>query len=497
MSGHGKRRKPLQNAVCVVRLEGPLQEAGLRQALRKLMTRHEILRTVFLRQPGMKIPFQVIRENLEPAWRTVDLSDVEPRQQAAQIDEIFHAEQTYSFDLESGPVLRATLAQIASQRQALVLSLPALCSDFQSLQNLVHEICLLYAGDEAKLNPEPLRYVQFAQWQSDLLESDDEAAQKSKAYWAKQIDMGTPALALPGELPAPALTSFQPETVLLSVPAAQCDTIDAAAGKYGASASSLLLSAWQALLSRISGQAIFAVGVFFDGREYEELQDALGIIGKNLPVPGRFDGNFRFSEVMQSVSGVMRQATESQEHFVAGEAELAAGFEYHELGAAQTSNDVRFRLERALVNLERYQLKLVVVQGEERGLSLEFHYDASRFERASVERIAGYFQTLLAAAVQAPETPVSRLPLLSQRERRQLLVDWNQTAADYPQDRCLHELFEAQAARTPERSALASTASNSAIASGTSKPINWPTICAPSAWVPIRWSACVWIVRLR
>ncbi len=89
-------------------------------------------------------------------------------------------------------------------------------------------------------------------------------------------------------------------------------------------------------------------------------------------------------------------------------------------------------------------------------MTLELHYDAARFEQAAVERIAAYFQTLLAAAVAAPETAVSRLPLLPESERRQLLVEWNQTAAAYPQDCCLHQLFETQAARTPDRLALVS-----------------------------------------
>ena len=87
-------------------------------------------------------------------------------------------------------------------------------------------------------------------------------------------------------------------------------------------------------------------------------------------------------------------------------------------------------------------------------LTLEFHYDASRFERSAVERSAGYYQNLLSAALANPATPVSRLPLLSESEREQLMVEWNQTAAVYPADKCLHELFEQQAARTPERVAV-------------------------------------------
>jgi amino acid adenylation domain-containing protein len=114
---------------------------------------------------------------------------------------------------------------------------------------------------------------------------------------------------------------------------------------------------------------------------------------------------------------------------------------------------VTWRVVRQQVVNERFKLRLSAVRSED-GLVLEFHYDASRLTRAAVERIAGYFETLLAAAVAAAETPVSRLPLLNRAERERIVVEWNQTAAEYPRNRCFHELFEAQAARTPDRPAV-------------------------------------------
>src|SRR5205085_1831025 len=128
-------------------------------------------------------------------------------------------------------------------------------------------------------------------------------------------------------------------------------------------------------------------------------------------------------------------------------------FAYQDLGSKQVFDGVGFTLERVHVVSERYKLRLVAVQrGSE--LELEFHYDAARFERSAVERIAGYYINVLSAALANPATTVSRLPLLSEAERQQLLVEWNQTAAGYPKTQCLHELFEQQAAKTPERLAV-------------------------------------------
>ena len=128
-------------------------------------------------------------------------------------------------------------------------------------------------------------------------------------------------------------------------------------------------------------------------------------------------------------------------------------FAEYNLGGKQVFGGVGFWLERPQVVGERFKLRLVVGRRESE-VELEFQYDASRLDRASVARIAGYYQILLRAALAHPETPISRLPLLSGRERQQLLVEWNQTAAAYPEKQCLHELFEQQAARTPERLAV-------------------------------------------
>src|SRR5262249_11691224 len=130
-------------------------------------------------------------------------------------------------------------------------------------------------------------------------------------------------------------------------------------------------------------------------------------------------------------------------------------FSYQDLGGRQQFDGLGLALERIHVVGEPYKLRLVAVQrGTE--VEVEFHVDASRLERSAVERIAGYYTNLLSAAVGNPSTAVSRMPLLCESERKQLLVDRNQNAAEYPKTQCLHQLFELQAAKTPARMAVRS-----------------------------------------
>jgi amino acid adenylation domain-containing protein len=196
--------------------------------------------------------------------------------------------------------------------------------------------------------------------------------------------------------------------------------------------------------------------VYADSREYEELESAIGCFARILPVPARVENTFRFSDILRQTRDAIRDAVAMQEYFapdaIGTDGELIS-FAYHDLGGKQEQGGVGFKLERVVVVSERFKLRLSVVRRES-GLELEFHYDAARLERAAVERMAGYYQNLLAAALANPETPLTRLPLLSENERRQLLVEWNQTAAAYPAEQCLHELFEQQATRTPERAAV-------------------------------------------
>ena len=476
-----------QNAGCTVRLKGPVEEAALRRALERAISRHEILRTVFVRQSGMKVPFQVIRESLEPTWQNADLRNLSLEEQNAELEKIVGAGETSGLNLESGPVVHATLAQLGSDRWMLVLSVPGLSSDFRSLQNLVQEIGTIYAGDESKLNAEPLRYVQFAQWQSDLLESEDEAAKQAKESWARLA--GPDSLAMPGEIRNPQQDAFDPQSLILTMDPREIKTLETVAEKNGASAGDVLLGAWQSLVTRLTGQATFAVGVFLNGREYEELQDALGFIGKTLPVPARFDGDFRFSEVLHAVSAATKQAVEWQEHYAPGKCDLPIGFEFRDLPAKRTSKDVSFRMERTLIVPERTKLKLVGVRGD-KGLTLEFHYDAARFARSSVERIASLLPDL--ACFRPAGSGNSRQPSAAAAcGRTPATADRTGTRPrpPIPQDRCLHQLFEAQAARTPDRPRPASRAtSNSAIASGTSRPTSWRITCAVWESGRMRWS---------
>jgi amino acid adenylation domain-containing protein len=219
-----------------------------------------------------------------------------------------------------------------------------------------------------------------------------------------------------------------------------------------------LLACWQVVLSRVTGSTDLVVGCRFDGRSFAELSNALGAFAKYLPMRADFTDGTSFGEFQQQVRGDISDFRNWQDSFSWGSVELpagsedgpvfAVGFEYAEVPNAVLHAGLKVTTEREQVCSERFGLKMTARRQGTR-LWLELQYDAGRLERETIERWSGHFITLMAAAGATPQTAINQLPLLDQAERQPLLIEWNQTACEFPHEACIHELFEAQATRTP------------------------------------------------
>ena len=438
---------PAFQATCVLQIRGSLDPARLRQALQQVVNRHEILRTVFPRHAGVKIPFQVIHEKALIHWEDSELGSEQP-------------DGVPVLDLENGPVIHARLTRSTGEYK-LALHMPALVADARSLQILAAELGRAYEGSlSAEALEDVLQYADYVEWQSELLHGDDTKA--GREFWrdsCRNLDFTLP-LALPLELKA-APELFTPAMVSVNVNGPVLERIDVWMVKNGLTTPDALAACWWVLVHRLTGQSKLLLGHQFDGRKYDELESAVGSFAKSLPLHLEIAPAEQFLALAQRAKSTIAEARGWEECFSWTQPEIATldpsvlvplQYSYLERGDTAECGDTTFEMVRREVYAERFQLKLEA-QKSERGLELRFHYDASRLSRDSVQRWAGYFQTLLSAAIANPETPVSRLPLLDAAERQQLVVGWNLTAADYPK-LCLHQLFEAQAARTPERAAV-------------------------------------------
>jgi len=343
-------------AVCLASFRGGVDIERLRGAIHRLVNRHEILRTVFRRQTGMKVPFQVVLESCEFGWQHDDLSQLKLSESQRQLraEEMFEAARNTSSSRENGTVLKARLLS-GTESSHLILSVPSLCADARSLQILLNELGAIYSGKEASL-AEPFRYLQFAQWQTDLLESDEEDIRKGKDFWAKRQITPLDAT-LPSERKSE--QSFSPHSYRIVVDRALASQVP------GAGSTVILLSVWETLLSRLSGQGTFSVGFQVNGREYAELENAVGCFARTVPLRAQVENNFRFADVLRETAQNIRDVTGVQEYFAPdaiGRDGSLCSFSYQDLGGRQQFDGLGLALERIHVVGEPYNLRLVAVR---------------------------------------------------------------------------------------------------------------------------------------
>ncbi len=434
-----------------VALEGPLDERRLLAALESVVRRHEILRTQFQRLPGMALPIQVVGEPGPVEWTHTDLASLPPEGQEAFLSAWLARPARPVAAIAGLPAAWFELAVRSATSRWLLVDLPAVCADAATLDRLVAELAVAYAG--APESPAAMQYADFAEWQHEWLSAVEAGA--GKRHWSRPdlaVQAAPPPYAVaPGSFP-PAFRSLA--TVLGT-------RLEAAAARLGLSPRALLLACWQALLGRLADSGeILSTAVAFPGRGYEELENAFGPFSRYLPVPGRPAEEKSLSALARELDAALEEAEVWQDYFVADEAlaegeerALPCGFEYGGPAAPATAGGIVFELARRACTLERLDLRLEAVRGAGDTLELTLHSGRGRYDPADLDRLAGQLATLAVAALEAPESPIGDLPLLTAAERVALLEERNATVAPIPAA-AAHELFEAQAARTPEALAL-------------------------------------------
>ena len=442
-------------AECEVAVRGVLDEANLQRAIRDVVARHEILRTVFHRQTGLKVPFQVIRESPDFGWRSIDISSLNAADRAEhlrkQIDE-----RITEFDVEKSSALEVVLAKISSDEHIVVWAIPALCADLRTLEILTREIFRECGGVKAAAE-EVMQYADVAEWQQELLASEESKA--GRDYWRDycgEVDFSTLGTALAG-FQKKGTGRFAPEVVVQEMDPALL-------GAYSQSSlPEFLLSAWEVFLSRMTGRASVTVGCQFDGRGYAELADAMGVFARSLPLNAVCADETTFQTLLAQTQRDFPEFRNWQDSFSWADAGLSAeeehgpvlpfAFEYAELPAVETVGGLGISTIRLDSCGERFQMKLKA-RYSAKSLTLSFEFDSDCVDRAMVERWSSHFLTLLRHAVAHPETAIGHLPLLDESERRRMLVGWNQAEAPYPRQQCIQELFESQAAVSPGAPAI-------------------------------------------
>ncbi|HYR07778.1 MAG TPA: amino acid adenylation domain-containing protein, partial [Longimicrobium sp.] len=452
-----------------VRLDGPLHARALERALGEIVCRHGALRTVFPEHDGG--PVQVVTPFTGFALPVDDLSGLDADARAAEAERAAAREAARPFDLLRGPVFRARLLRLGAEEHVLLVCMHHVVTDGWSLGIWFRELSALYAayreGGESPLAELPVQYADYAAWQREHLRG--EAMDRRLAWWTERL-AGAPALLeLPTDRPRRAVQRYRGARTGVAYPPALLDRLQALARAEGATLYMVLLAAFQVLLGRYAGSDDVVVGTPIAGRTRRETEGLIGFFVNTLVLRTDLSGDPAFREVLRRVRETTLGAYEHQDvpferlvEALQPERSLSHSALFQVMFLLQNTDDaadalpgLRSRAADVALDSAKFDLSLAFAAGPE-GLQGGLEYSTDLFDRGTAERMLGHLGRVLEQVVDDPDRPLSRIALLDPAERHAVLREWNRTEAAYPADRCIHQLFQAQAARTPDAVAVVS-----------------------------------------
>jgi amino acid adenylation domain-containing protein len=452
-----------------LRLRGPLDTAALRAALDELVRRHEALRTTFAERGGA--PVQLIHPPAPVALAERDLRALPDGEREAEAERLAAEEALRPFDLERGPLLRCTLLRLADDDHVLCFTLHHVVSDGWSMRVLTREVSALYAaftrGESPDLPELPVQYADYAVWQREWLSGG--ALDAQLAFWRERLAGAPPLLELPTDHPRAAGQSPRAATHAFGLSPELTRELRELSRREGATLFMTVLAGWQALLGRYAGQDDVVVGSPVAGRNRRETEGLIGFFVNLLVLRTELDGRPSWTKLLGRVRETALGAYDHQElpferlvEELGVERSLAHAplvqttFALHRAGAG----DERLRLGDVALEpfggddlVAKFDLDLVFSEAGE-ALAGALVYPTALFEPATMARLAGHLELVLEAMAADPGRRIDELPLLRGEERARVLEEWNDTTRPYPSEMRVHDLFAAQADRTPDAVAL-------------------------------------------
>ncbi len=460
------------NLATAVRLVGALDRGAFARALAEVVRRHESLRTTF--DLALGDPVQVIGNGEREALPLLDLGGLAEPARQIETARLSREGARLPFDLAAGPLFRAALVAAGQEEHLFLLAMHHIVSDAWSLEVLTREISVLYAsfrqGAASPLPELAIQYADFAAWQRSRLSGEVLASEI--AFWRELLAGVPPLLELPGDRPRPSLKASAGAIRSFALSPDLVEALQVFSRQQGATLFMTLLAVFQALLSRHSGQRRLAIGTPIAGRAHLASEDLIGLFVNTLVLPGDLSGEPSFAAHLGRTRRTTIRAFAHQDlpfeklvEELQPERDLSRTPLFQVMLALQNTPVAPLAAPGLLLEpvavepgSEKFDLTLSLAERAGR-LAGALSYRTDLFDETTIARLLRHFEVLLRAALESPESPLSRLPLLTPGERHELRVEWNDTrraepAAAHP----LPRLFAAQAARTPAAAALVGAA---------------------------------------
>jgi amino acid adenylation domain-containing protein len=437
-----------------VRLRGTLNEDALRKSLQSVVDRHEALRSVLTESgdalrilPHIDVPLPVVDLSMHPD----------------RVERLKQDDAATAFDLLRGPLVRTKLVRLSAEEHILFVTAHHMICDGWSTNVILDELGKLYSaacqGTCCDL-PAPMQFSDYAHEQSR-----QNVDPKVEAYWIAEYTEPAPPLELPLDRPRPALKSYRGATHLAKINLDNCRRIKRAGAQHGSTLFSTLLAGFQALLSRLTAQSDIVIGIPAAGQSSLNGATLVGHCVNFLPIRMKLTGDPAFGDLLADSRGKLLKAFEHQSY--------TYGTLVRKLAIPRKPSrlpliEAQFNLERVGEKLNLHGLDAQVAQSPKRfvnfdlflnivessdGLEIYCDYNTDLFDDSTIARWLQSYEALLLAFTENAGLPLSKLPMLSAAGRDTILHSWNATAADYPKTKCVHQIVDEQALRTPEATA--------------------------------------------
>ena len=452
------------NVPLILTVEGTLDKERLEGVFYRLIQRHESLRTSFEIIDG------------EPIQKIYDYDDIEfaIEVSAAASHNWNNPDFVRPFDLSRAPLLRVGWRKIEEKKHILMVDMHHIITDGTSQNILMEEFKSLSTGKE--LPPLRLRYKDYSQWQRGR--AVKEAFKQQEGYWLHEMEGEIPVLNMPFDYPRPTVQGFEGKTIGFEIGAKETTKLNEMAGSQEATLFMVLLGIYNIFLSKISGREDIVVGTPIAGRKHADLEQIIGMLVNTLALRNYPSGNMTFNEFLRTLRQGTLRAYENQEYQFEQlvekapvERDLSRNPLFDVMFIFQNMFETPGKINKVpgkeigdlKISLCPYENKTskvdLTITAMEKGEKLHFYFEycTKLFEQETIRRFIGYFKKVLSSVIRTPGKKISGIEIIPGEEKRKVLHEFNDTAAEYPGDKTIHELFEEQVRRTPGGIALRST----------------------------------------
>ena len=444
------------NIPSIMILDGSLEKSKVEDVFRKLIKRHEAFRTSF-----EIVKDEIIQKIHEEVSFKMEYEEID-----RDVEEVIKPEaETFirPFDLSEAPLLRVKLIRLNAKKYILMFDMHHIISDGTSMSIIMDEFTRLYKGES--LEDVKLQYKDYSAWENEIMDSD--IMKKQEEYWLGKLSDEIPVLDLPTDYPRPSIQSFEGASLNFSVDKQLAEKLKKLSKANGATLYMTLLSAYYVLLSKYSGQEDIIVGSPIAGRSHADLQSTVGMFVNTLAIRNYPEGIKKFNEFLQEVKESALGAYENQDYQfdrlvekldirrdLSRNALFDTMFSMHNIDTSEIELDnIKIRQYGYETKISKFDITLEAEEKEEI-IKLGIQYCTKLFKRETIERMIEHFTKILEIAADNPEIKLAEIDMLTEEEKKEIIIEFNNTKVEYPKNNTIYELFEKQVERTPNNIAV-------------------------------------------